>query len=167
MSMICRLCALTTGQIAAFCTDPELASDFAEISDGDLTAARLETAFARIPPAVREQYMADRRELMARDSGLADQLARQRAARPLLAKLGPFEPLLDLDKTWNILHYLLTGHANATASPGDALLNGSPLGRDLGYGPSRLHNLREVEAFRDFLAPLNSERVVASALTQT
>src|ERR1019366_8861766 len=49
MSMICRLCALTTGQIAAFCTDPELASDFAEISDGDLTAARLETAFARIP----------------------------------------------------------------------------------------------------------------------
>ena len=80
--------------------------------------------------------------------------------RPSLDRLGPFGEILDLNKDWNVLHYLFTGHSDAASAPGDALLTGQPIGRDLGYGPPRLHGVVETRAFRDFLAPLDSDRLV-------
>jgi len=46
-------------------------------------------------------------------------------------------------------------------APGDMLMSGTPLGRDLGYGPVRLHDPVETRSFRDFLAPLEADRLIA------
>ena len=59
------------------------------------------------------------------------------------------------------MHFLFTGHADAASAPGDTLLTGVPLGRDLGYGPARLHDPADTRAFRDFLATLSVDRLAA------
>lgn len=57
---------------------------------------------------------------------------------------GPFADL-DVDKAWHAIHFLLTG----SAWEGDAPLNfiaagGTELGDDVGYGPARCLDAREV-----------------------
>lgn len=49
------------------------------------------------------------------------------------------EPELDLDKSWHVVHYLLTGTAwEVTHGAGEAVLGGAGIGPDDGYGPARL-----------------------------
>jgi Domain of unknown function (DUF1877) len=60
---------------------------------------------------------------------------------------------LELGKSWHMLHYLFTGHVDASAAPGNALLAGARLGEDLGFGPPRLHDERETRDFARFLEP--------------
>jgi len=62
--------------------------------------------------------------------------------------------LLDLHKSWHVLHYLFTGQADGGTPPADALLGGRELGEDMGYGPPRLHEPAATAAFARFLAPL-------------
>ncbi len=51
----------------------------------------------------------------------------------------PSDEFLDLDKAWHGLHWLLTGTADDTDTPaGQAILGGTEIGEDKGYGPSRL-----------------------------
>jgi len=82
---------------------------------------------------------------------------RQRAR---VATFGPFQLLLSLEKSWHIFHYLFTGHADDAAAPGDALLSGTPIGETAGYEPARLQDERACRSFRDFLAPLDVDRLV-------
>ncbi|MEO0423016.1 MAG: YfbM family protein [Pseudomonadota bacterium] len=57
----------------------------------------------------------------------------------------PFEGQHGLDKSWHSLHYLLTGSAEPDGTPaGDAILGGTPVGGDLGYGPARLIDHQQV-----------------------
>jgi hypothetical protein len=161
MSMMCYLADLSPGQIAAFRERPSLGSDFAKTSVMDMLDARTQAGLARLPPDARQQYEQATRDLMAKNPSLHQQRAQQDATRLQLAKLGPFEPPLELAKAWHILHYLMTGHADGAAAPGNALLSGAPLGQDLGYGPPRLHDPGETRAFRDFLAPLEADHLVA------
>lgn len=158
--MICYLAGLSPGQIAGFRDRPELASDFAKTSVADLLDARAQAGFARLPPDMRQQYEQAKRDLMAQNPSLHQQLTKQDVSRALLMKLGPFVPLLELGKAWHILHYLITAHVDAAAAPGNALLSGVPLGGDVGYGPPRLHDPSESRAFRDFLAPLEADRLL-------
>lgn len=47
-------------------------------------------------------------------------------------------PQVSLDKLWHAVHYTLTGTAGASASPlGAAVLGGTNIGPDIGYGPAR------------------------------
>lgn len=160
MSMMCAILAVSAPQLAALRARPELASDLAEISAFDVPQKKLEARLRQAPPEVRAQFEAARRAMMADNPVLREEHARLEAARPVLDRLGPFEEVLDLDKSWNILHYLFTGHSDAASAPGDALLSGEPIGRDLGYGPLRAHDVAETRAFRDFLEPLTTERLV-------
>jgi len=49
------------------------------------------------------------------------------------------EEFLDLDKAWHGLHWLLTGTTDDASTPaGQAVLGGTELGEDWGYGPPRL-----------------------------
>jgi hypothetical protein len=64
------------------------------------------------------------------------------------------ERLLDLHKSWHVLHYLFTGEVDGGTPPADALLGGRELGDDMGYGPPRLHEPAAASAFARFLAPL-------------
>lgn len=64
--------------------------------------------------------------------------------------------LIDFDKAWQALHFLLTGSAWAGEGPLTFLLHaGREIGEDAGYGPVRLASLSEVHAFRNALTELD------------
>ncbi|QLQ36838.1 YfbM family protein [Micromonospora robiginosa] len=66
------------------------------------------------------------------------------------------DPLLDLDKSWHGLHYLLTGTAwDTDDGAGAAILGGEPIGDDVGYGPPRLLAPDAVRAVADGLDAVN------------
>ena len=63
-----------------------------------------------------------------------------------------------LDKSWHALHYLLTGRADEAPPPlGNAILGGTPLGPDLGYGPARLLSPAEVQEVAVALSMVRAE----------
>ncbi len=67
----------------------------------------------------------------------------------------PAAPVLDLHKSWHMLHFLFTGDAWEGALPAATLLvGGREVGEDLGYGPARMLSLEETERFARFLEPL-------------
>lgn len=52
---------------------------------------------------------------------------------------GPADPQLDVDKAWHGIHYLLTWTAwDISEGAGSAVLGGTPIGDDGGYGPPRV-----------------------------
>ena len=70
-------------------------------------------------------------------------------------------PGLCLQKYSHELHYLLTGQTgNAPPPLGDAILGGSPIGDDLGYGPARFLTPEAVREVSTSLA--NPSRVEPS-----
>ena len=102
--------------------------------------------------------------LLHRSPELANTLAQAAAEAdglPSAAFGGALEPTLDLDKSWHILHYLMTGHVDAAPAPGDDLLTGEPVGGDDGYGAPRLHTATEVKAFAEFLRAQDVGRIQA------
>lgn len=89
---------------------------------------------------------------------LQRELERQIAAASAAPATDP-ERVLDLHKSWHVLHYLFTGKADGGIPPADALLGGRELGEDMGYGPVRLHEPAATAAFARFLAPLTVEEL--------
>lgn len=162
MSMLGYVADITVAQIAAFRELSALASNFAEISVDNLLENRRNSAFSHFPPEYRQQFEQAKRNLAAEAApAVLEKSKRLDQARSQLAKYGPFQPILELNKTWHILHFLMTGHSNAFPSPGDALLSGTPVGENLGYGPARLHSPTETRSFSDFLAHLQVELVIS------
>jgi hypothetical protein len=65
-------------------------------------------------------------------------------------------PVLDLHKSWHMLHYVLSGSAWTGAMPAATLLaGGRPVGADLGYGPARAVSEQETRDFARFLSGLD------------
>jgi hypothetical protein len=89
---------------------------------------------------------------------LQRELERQIAAANAAPAADP-ERVLDLHKSWHVLHYLFTGEAEGGIPPANALLGGRELGDDMGYGPPRLHEPAATAAFARFLAPLTVEEL--------
>jgi len=74
----------------------------------------------------------------------------------------PSTPVLDLHKSWRLLHFLFTGDAREGAPPAATLLaGGREVGEDLGYGPPRMLSLDETAAFADFLNGLDPDALSA------
>ena len=63
------------------------------------------------------------------------------------------------DKSWNAIHYLLTGSAHEGTFPaGFILVGGTPVGDvDVGYGPARLFTPGEVREIEGALSKINRE----------
>jgi hypothetical protein len=76
-------------------------------------------------------------------------------ARARIAGFGVLEEPLDLGKNYRNLHYTFTGHSVFTRdpsdAPGDALMTGERLGKNLTYDPARLHDVAATRQFADFL----------------
>lgn len=64
---------------------------------------------------------------------------------------------LDLDKSWHILHTLISGSPDPANTPEAALLGGEELGPCGGYGPVRLLRAEQVSAFAEVLDGLEVE----------
>jgi Domain of unknown function (DUF1877) len=66
--------------------------------------------------------------------------------------------LIDFDKAWHALHFLLTGSADGTDSPLSLLLGkGEPVGEDGGYGPPLMVPAAGMRRFHEALAALSDE----------
>jgi hypothetical protein len=68
--------------------------------------------------------------------------------------------ILDLHKSWHVLHYLFTGTAWEGKVPENTLLNGGKeVGEDLGYGPARVVDPATTQSFARFLEGLSPGRL--------
>lgn len=71
------------------------------------------------------------------------------------------ETVLDLHKSWHLLHYLLTGSSDGGPHPQNMLLlGGREVGEDLGYGPARIVTPEEATAFARALEALDPETLL-------
>ena len=69
---------------------------------------------------------------------------------------GSAEDGLNLEKSWHVLHYLLTGKAEEAPPPlGNAILGGEEIGGDLGYGPARFLTPQQVREVALALAAIS------------
>jgi hypothetical protein len=68
---------------------------------------------------------------------------------------------LCLEKSWQHLHYLITGKLDDAPPPlGNAILGGTPIGDDVGYGPARYLTPQQVREVADALAAIPREELV-------
>lgn len=117
MSMNGRLRQLTPAALDAICADPQLL-DVIE------------------PRAKLEQDLPMLRSIYAR-FGKEEQFLAALARRPDAFDGLPDE--LDIGKAWQAIHFLLTGDPWDTSRPcGNAVLGGTEIGEDGGYGPKRV-----------------------------
>jgi hypothetical protein len=71
---------------------------------------------------------------------------------------GPTEDGLNLEKSWHVLHYLLTGKAEkAPPLVGNAILGGQDIGGDLGCGPARFLTPQQVREVRTALSAISKD----------
>lgn len=72
-------------------------------------------------------------------------LARDETAIARLVLEPKADSVLELDKEWHGIHFLLNGNAWSTRGPyGKVILGGKEIGGDLGYGPARVLTPSEV-----------------------
>jgi hypothetical protein len=72
--------------------------------------------------------------------------------------IGLNENGLNLEKSWHVLHFLLTGEAEEAQPPlGNAILGGKEIGDDLGYGPARFLTPQQVQEVASALASMKKE----------
>lgn len=66
----------------------------------------------------------------------------------------------DLDKSWHAIHFMLTGSPNGGNPPLNFLLaEGGEIGKvEVGYGPARGLNSREVDDISKSLSPITTEK---------
>jgi len=143
MGMRCSILGLTPAQIDGLVATPTLVTDL-------VLVAWDETRKARLSPEQRQQLEASR-ATDDRAPAAEERQTRFAEARERIARLGSFEPPLDLEKWWHSLHYLLTAEIGPVGRGGDLLLTGQELGEDMGYGPARLHSPAETKDFSRFL----------------
>jgi hypothetical protein len=151
MSMMGWVQALSSTQIGLLQAKPLLAGTLAMASELEQMHAIVAEALNRLSPEQRETT----RRAFEQTPAAQEAHARRAQARAELNALGQIEPALDLDKSWHMLHYLFTGHVDASDAPGNALLAGEDIGDDVGYGPCRLHGVAATADFARFLKSLN------------
>ncbi|HEY5724076.1 MAG TPA: YfbM family protein [Allosphingosinicella sp.] len=68
--------------------------------------------------------------------------------------------LVDFDKAWHAVHFLLTGSADESDGPLSLLGGkGEPIGEDNGYGPPLLVSAADMSAFNDALAAISDDEL--------
>jgi|HubBroStandDraft_4_1064222.scaffolds.fasta_scaffold154397_2 hypothetical protein len=115
--------------------------------------AAMEAAYARA------KQISDQLKRSDRGTGPATLEEIQKMTRPLreAGAFGEDTDVLELDKSWHTLHYLLTGSAEATDSAlGRAILGGKEIGPDVGHGPARLLTVAQVQEIAIALAKVPS-----------
>jgi hypothetical protein len=174
MSMLCSIVRVSQSQIDAIRSQPSVATAIARGgTDDDMkqlvlkrVSSMLPDALKRMPAAQRATFEARYGSLTAEPQKILDRIIQERKigartprahpkAANSFAEIGPLDEPLQLEKSWHILHFLFTGSVDPGKPPGDFLMTGTELGEDLGYGPVRLHDVKETMDFARFLEGLN------------
>ena len=128
---------------------------------------RIRQMLAQLPDEMRE-YVAGSVLVDIQKSGLGDtfsQLAADAAKRFSDSGLDSSDvgEILDIEKAWHGLHFLLTGTQwQPTDPPGNVVMGGKEIGDDLGYGPARFLNPNETSAAAMALEQVSEQELEAS-----
>lgn len=165
MSMIGHLRAVNPIQLRALLKNPssveELLHGKSTTHTGDVKAALL-----------RIEEMAKQRVLkMAKQAGAAgDSEKNEKLREQIIAELESAgvtaapngEEGLSLEKSWHCLHYLLTGAADMTDSVlSKAILGGTEVGPDIGYGPARYLEPGDVKSVANSLKTVSQKDLMS------
>ncbi|MGP0020760.1 MAG: YfbM family protein [Candidatus Sulfotelmatobacter sp.] len=119
---------------------------------------------AKIEAAVDEQSKIAR--AAGRELGLAEERKiRSEVFKKLMEESplqdGPDSEGLRLEKSWHVLHYLLTGGTEAAPPPlGSAIMGGEEIGEERDYGRVRFLNPPQVQEVAAALASISKEDLV-------
>ena len=129
MSMLCTVARISSDQIDAILNDPHAVAEMLdEISPHAIKPAGL---FARL---------------------FGGKTASEEPIRPRKFAIIPDSDRFEVDKQWDILHYLLTGPSEGAELPGAFLCSGGhEVGRDLGYGSPRLFDVIQTKKIAAYL----------------
>jgi hypothetical protein len=149
MGMRAHLLQITSGELLRFQQNPKsVKRNIRAINRGDLGS--MMAAFEGLQPVsekVRTLNLGPE-EAKRAQSEMLEQIAQIAGG----FGTGSGRNGLDLEKSWHVLHYLLTGKpAQAPPPLGNAILGGEEIGDDLGHGPARFLTPEEV---RDVAASL-------------
>ncbi len=98
----------------------------------------------------------------AEQERVRNEILQELAGAGILVQDGPNEEGLNLEKSWHVLHYLLTGKAEEAPPPlGNAILGGKEIGDDLGYGPARFLTPPQVREVATALAAISKDELAA------
>jgi hypothetical protein len=112
----------------------------------------------------RSQHISDQLRQSDRPPGPVTPAEYEAIMRPLrdAGAFGEAKNVLNLDKSWHALHYLLTGSAEPVDTPlGQSILGGTDIGPDLGYGPARLLPPDQVRLIATALSKVSKETLVS------
>ncbi len=97
--------------------------------------------------------------------GMKEHFAAISAARDRLAKVASaldVGPVVEIDKAWHGVHFVLTGSAEPDGSVlGNVILGGEEIGDDAGYGPARLIDPSDVRLISEALATFDDGALAA------
>jgi hypothetical protein len=64
----------------------------------------------------------------------------------------------DLEKSWHVIHFLLTGCPEEGTPPAsNAIFGGTSIGGDAGFGPARYLRVADVKAVSDYLKTVSAD----------
>lgn len=154
MGMRGHLRQITPGELRELQRNPERVKSLLRAQNGDnpqlmATLARLQKEAAQLrtmnlSPEEQDKHRA--------------RLVKELTAVGFGSREGHEENGLNLEKSWHVLHYLLTGKAEEAPPPlGNAILGGKEIGPDLGYGPARFLEPDQVREVASALSSITSE----------
>jgi uncharacterized protein DUF1877 len=109
-------------------------------------AEGMQDVAAKLPPKQREAFLAQVRAMQEAMAGETP------------AEVDGTGPSIDLEKAWHGIHYLLCGSAEPTGSLlSAAVMGGTEIGPDRGYGPVRFLTVDEVGAVAAALETIRLE----------
>ena len=156
MGMHGHLREITPAELEHLQENPEAAEEFIH--------GKMLAQLANIEAAVDEQSK------IARAAGRELSLGEERKIRSEVFKKlmgesplqdGPDEEGLRLEKSWHVLHYLLTGATEAAPPPfGNAIMGGEEIGEERDYGRVRFLNPPQVREVAAALASISKEDLV-------
>ena len=132
MSMMGMFRGVRPRVLDAFNQDPSIARLLISYSQSPVKEFVPDPSFlANMPPELRAAVEAS----AAKQSGLTGPAGTERLAAAGLEPDDLSDPF-SIDKAWHGVHFILANTVyEPTAPPGDAVLGGTPVGDDLGYGP--------------------------------
>jgi hypothetical protein len=146
-------------------------SEVAEVMKRTI-AGSAEEILKHLPPSQRQMIDAlpsEQRALFVKRFGeelarMGSEAARAAVSRKNQGSLADRDlgPLLDIEKAWHGLHYLLTGNADEPVpGAGEAVLGGAEIGPPFGYGPARLLTPEKVASVSSALSSLTRDALRA------
>jgi hypothetical protein len=152
-----RLRRITFVELERLQSNPESVEEF--VSGKALAnAGAAEDALARVQKLVTEFQMSAKASDPAEQEKIRASILKDLEASGVRIPGESTEEGLSLEKSWHVIHYLLTGKIDEAPPPlGNAVLGGEEIGEERDYGPVRFLTPQEVREVAEALASISKD----------